>query len=163
MSKTLVTDTTGSKKIAGKDVLVYLNYGEAATYDAPKWTLIGGQRSGDLDLTADSIDAASKDSGGWGETLAGMKSSELSVELVATVGDEGAQQLKQAFLDGSKVDICRFATGAGVADRNFYSITEYSDSAPHDDVMTITVTLEGAGAPKFYDNLTTIDDVKTTA
>ena len=66
MSKNRVTDGSVVKKLAGKDVLVYINYGESATYDAPKWCLIGGQKSGDLSLTADSIKADSKDSGGWG-------------------------------------------------------------------------------------------------
>lgn len=160
MSKNRVTDGSVVKKLAGKDVLVYINYGEAATYDAPKWCLIGGQKSGDLSLTADSIKADSKDSGGWGEVLPGLKSSELDMELVATVGDEGVEQLKQAFLEGEAVDICRFATRSGTADRNFYSITEYSDSTPHDDVVTVKVKMNGKGAPKFYSELKTVDDVK---
>ena len=34
-----------SEKLLGKNVLVFLNYGEAASEESPKWTLIGGQRS----------------------------------------------------------------------------------------------------------------------
>lgn len=56
-------------KLEGKYVLVYLNFGESATEASPKWAMIGGQKSGDLDLSADSIDASDKTSGGWGENI----------------------------------------------------------------------------------------------
>lgn len=163
MSKTLVVDTNKVQKIAGKNVLVYINYGEGATYDAPKWCLIGGQTTADLDMTADSIDASTKDSGGWGETLAGMKSTELDLEGVAAVNDEGLDQLKQAYLNGLTVDICRYTVGAGTADRNFYVVTEYSDSTPHDDVVSYKAKLSGKGAPKFYKDLQSVDDVEASA
>ena len=39
----------------------------------------GGQRSGDVSRKADSIDASSKDSGGWKVTIPGMK--EWSIDL----------------------------------------------------------------------------------
>ena len=59
-------------KLEGKYVLVYLNFGESATEASPKWAMIGGQKSGDLDLSADSIDASDKTSGGWGEKYPGL-------------------------------------------------------------------------------------------
>ena len=51
------TDAT-STATAGKDYLIYLNTG--ATEAAPTWTLLGGQRSGDLNREADEIDASHK-------------------------------------------------------------------------------------------------------
>lgn len=46
------TDAT-STATAGKDYLIYLNTG--TTEAAPTWTLLGGQRSGDLNREADEI------------------------------------------------------------------------------------------------------------
>jgi len=137
-------------KLEGKYVLIYLNFGEGATETTPKWAMIGGQKSGDLDLSADSIDASDKTSGGWGEKYPGIKSSELSVEGNIVGGDEAYQALRDAFNAGEPVDI-------------WYSITELSDETPHDDIATFSLKLEGIGAPKYYEKLTSVDSVGTTA
>lgn len=154
-----VSDRT---KLEGKYVLVYLNYGEAATEAAPKWALIGGQKSGDLSLTADSIDASDKTSGGWGENYPGIKKSELSVEGNIVTNNEAYQALRDAFIQGEPVDICRYDTKNKRADRNWYSITELSDETPHDDMASYSLKLEGIGEPKYYDSLTSVDDVTGT-
>lgn len=150
------------QKLEGKYVLVYLNYGEGATEESPKWALVGGQKSGNLDMSADSIDASDKTSGGWGEKYPGIKSTELSVEGNILGGDEAYQALKDAFLKGEPVDICRYDSKNKTADRNWYSITELGDETPHDDVATFSLKLEGIGAPKFYEGLTSVDSVGTT-
>ncbi len=150
-------------KLEGKYVLCYLNYGENASEEAPKWTLVGGQKSGDLDMSADSIDASDKTSDGWGENYPGIKKTELTVEGNIIGNDEGYQALKDAFLAGEPVDICRYDSKNKKADRNWYSITELSDETPHDDIATFSLKLEGIGAPKFYENLTSVDDVGTAA
>lgn len=147
------------KKLMGKEVLLYLNYGESATEEAPVWTLIGGQTTADLDMSADDIDASDKNSNGWGETEAGLKTTELSLEGIICNGDAGYAALKDAFIKGEAVDICRYAAD-GTADRNWYSITELSDETPHDDMATFSVTLAGIGAPKFYSQLASVDEVK---
>lgn len=161
MAKERVKRVAAADKLLGKEVLLYINYGEGATEAAPVWTLIGGQTTADLDMSADSIDASNKSSGGWGENYAGIKSTELDLEGILCKSDEGYAALKDAFIHGEAVDICRFAAD-GTADRNWYTITEISDSTPHDDTATFTVTLNGIGAPKFYTGLSTVDDVKGT-
>lgn len=150
------------QKLEGKYVLVYLNFGEGAAEESPKWALVGGQKSGNLDMSADSIDASDKTSGGWGEKYPGIKSTELSVEGNILGGDEAYQALKDAFLKGEPVDICRYDSKNKTADRNWYSITELGDETPHDDVATFSLKLEGIGAPKFYEGLTSVDSVGTT-
>ena len=70
---TFATPTNASTNAtAGKDYLIYLNTG--ATEANPTWTLLGGQRSGDLSRQADEIDASHKTSGGWKTTLPGLRS-----------------------------------------------------------------------------------------
>jgi len=159
MAKVRAKRAASADKMRGKESLVYLNYGEAATEESPVWTLIGGQTTGDLDLSADSIDASNKASDGWGETYAGVKSSELSLEGIICKSDEGYKAMKDAFVNDEAVDICRYAAD-GTADRNWYNITEISDATPHDDMATFKATLGGIGAPTWYEGCTTVDDVK---
>lgn len=135
------TDAT-STATAGKDYLIYLNTG--ATEAAPTWTLLGGQRSGDLNREADEIDASHKTSGGWKSTLPGMRSWSIDLETVYLAGDTGAKFLEAAFLAGKQVHVKfeypdkSFVTGWG-------SITECSLSTPHDDVATLKGTISGDG------------------
>ncbi len=131
-----------STATAGKDYLIYLNTG--TTEAAPTWTLLGGQRSGDLNREADEIDASHKTSGGWKSTLPGLRSWSIDLETVYLAGDTGAKFLEAAFLAGKQVHIKfeypdkSFVTGWG-------SITECSLSTPHDDVATLKGTISGDG------------------
>lgn len=133
------TDAT-STATAGKDYLIYLNTG--TTEAAPTWTLLGGQRSGDLNREADEIDASHKTSGGWKSTLPGLRSWSIDLETVYLAGDTGAKFLEAAFLAGKQVHVKfeypdkSFVTGWG-------SITECSLSTPHDDVATLKGTISG--------------------
>lgn len=135
------TDVT-STATAGKDYLIYLNTG--TTEAAPTWTLLGGQRSGDLNREADEIDASHKTSGGWKSTLPGLRSWSIDLETVYLAGDNGAKFLEAAFLAGKQVHVKfeypdkSFVTGWG-------SITECSLSTPHDDVATLKGTISGDG------------------
>lgn len=135
------TDAT-STATAGKDYLIYLNTG--TTEAAPTWTLLGGQRSGDLNREADEIDASHKTSGGWKSTLPGLRSWSIDLETVYLAGDTGAKFLEAAFLTGKQVHVKfeypdkSFVTGWG-------SITECSLSTPHDDVATLKGTISGDG------------------
>ena len=158
MAKERPTRSVTMDKLVGKNVLVYINFGENATEAAPDWTLIGGQRSASLSMTAGDIDATNKASGGWGETYAGIRSTELSMDGIINKNDEGYAALKDAFVKGEAVDLCRYATD-GTADRNWYNITELSDETPHDDMATFSMTAGGVGAPHFYTELNSIDDV----
>lgn len=135
------TDAT-STATAGKDYLIYLNTG--TTEAAPTSTLLGGQRSGDLNREADEIDASHKTSGGWKSTLPGLRSWSIDLETVYLAGDTGAKFLEAAFLAGKQVHVKfeypdkSFVTGWG-------SITECSLSTPHDDVATLKGTISGDG------------------
>ena len=135
------TDAT-STATAGKEYLIYLNTG--TTEAAPTWTLLGGQRSGDLNREADEIDASHKTSGGWKSTLPGLRSWSIDLETVYLAGDTGAKFLEAAFLAGKQVHVKfeypdkSFVTGWG-------SITECSLSTPHDDVATLKGTISGDG------------------
>lgn len=132
-----------SNATAGKDYLIYLNTGTSEA--APTWTLLGGQRSGDLSREADEIDASHKTSGGWKSTLPGLRSWSIDLESVYLKDDAGAKFLEEAFLLGKQVNVKfeypdkSYVTGWG-------SVTECSLSTPHDDVATLSGTIKGDGA-----------------
>ena len=142
MSEYTFPTRTDANSTAGKDYLIYLNTG--TTEAAPTWTLLGGQRSGDLNRKADEIDASHKTSGGWKSTLPGLRSWSIDLETVYLAGDTGAKFLEAAFLAGKQVHVKfeypdkSFVTGWG-------SITECSLSTPHDDVATLKGTISGDG------------------
>lgn len=158
MAKVRAARSVTQDKLVGKNVLIYINFGETATEAAPVWTLIGGQRGGSLSMTAEEIDASNKTSGGWGESYPGTKTTKLTIDGIINTNDEGYAALKDAFIKGEAVDICRYASD-GTADRNWYSVTELSDETPHNDMATFSATLGGLGAPRFYTGLKAISGV----
>lgn len=135
------TDAT-STATAGKDYLIYLNTG--TTEAAPTWTLLGGQRSGDLNREADEIDASHKTSGGWKSTLPGLRSWSIDLETVYLAGDTGAKFLEAAFLAGKQVHVKfeypdkSFVTGWG-------SITECSLRGPSPLMVPLRVATSSCG------------------
>ncbi len=131
------------KATAGKDYLLYVNTG--ATETSPTWTLVGGQRSGDLSRKADEIDASDKTaSGGWKATFPGLRSWSIDLESVYLAGDSGAKFLEAAFLNNKQVHI-KFEYPDKSYLTGWAALTECSLSTPHDDVATLKGTLSGAG------------------
>lgn len=128
---------------AGKNYLIYLNIGTDETTNA-KWLVLGGQRSGDLSRKADSIDASSKDSGGWKVTIPGMKEWSIDLETLLMPNEESLVLLEQAFLKDEKVHI-KFEYPDKSYMTGLASITELSLGTPHDDVATYKGSLNGAG------------------
>lgn len=158
MAKVRPVRSATEDKLVGKNVLLYINYGVGATEAAPVWCLVGGQRNANLSMTADDIDASNKSSGGWGETYAGIKRTEMSFEGIINKNDDGYAALKDAYIKGEAVDCCRYATD-GTAERNWYNITNMSDETPYDDMATFSITMGGIGKPRFYEGLSSINDV----
>ena len=137
-----------SKTMAGNSLLLFINYGEGATIESPKWKLLGGQRNSPLNMTSDEIDSSDKDTDGWGETLQGPKSWDISQENVYKVNDESVEVVKYAFLNNIPLHLMRWDK-AGNAMIGFATVTEFSDDNPHDDVASVAITFKGKGAPEF--------------
>lgn len=152
MAKVRPTMDEVAKSLLGKNVLAFLNYGDSATFASPKWVLIGGQRSADYSASADEIDVTDKTSGGYGDYEAGLKTIELTIELICKPGDETIKELQDAFEKDEAVDILRWAS-TGRSIRNWYSITSIEESAAHDDAATLSLSLKGKGAPTYTENM----------
>lgn len=146
MAKVRPTRATTEEKLLGKDVKVFLNYGENASYESPVWALIGGQRSSNYAATADEIDLTDKTDDGYGDAAPGVKGTELTLELLVKPQDETVKQLYDAQEDDEPVDILRWAKN-GRSVRNWYSIISLEESDPYDDACVLTINLRGKGKP----------------
>lgn len=148
--------TNTSKTLAGKSILLYVNYGTNATVENPIWKLIGGQKNTPLTMSADEIDASDKTSDGWGETLQGSKTWSIEQESVYKADDESIEIIKYAFINDVPLHIMRLDK-YGNAMVGFATVTEFSDDNPHDDVASLTISLQGKGAPEFKTGVTLPD------
>lgn len=125
----------------GKDFLLYVNTGTA---DAPKWSVVGGQRSTSLKRTADEIDGSDKTTGGWKVSLAGLRGWSMEAESIVILSDAGRETLDFAFNNGKQIH-CKFAFPGTTNYIGWGSITDYSLETPHDDVATLSITINGVG------------------
>ena len=133
---------TASTAAAGKDFLLYINTGTSEA--SPTWTLLGGLRSNDLNLSADSIDASDKTTGGWKSTIPGLRKWSIDIDYVYHISDAGAEFLLSAFLVGAEVNI-KFER----SDKKYYTgwgaITDLKMPTSYDDVVEPTGTIDGDG------------------
>lgn len=145
MAVTLPDNPSTSNAQVGKDFLMYINTGTAAE---PTWTLVGGQRSGNLNQEADSIDVSHKASDGWKASKAGLRGWSLELGTLCMLSDAGIQALDQAFQTGKEVNI-KLAYPDGSYKSGWGSIMNFSLSVPHDGPAEISGTIDGNGALSF--------------
>lgn len=126
-------------KVSGVSVLVKIGT-----------TIVGGQTGASLARGSDTIEATSKDSEGWVESIAGYKNWSVDCEGFLILGDNGQAALETAYEDGMAVDVeIRIGeTGNvnGITYKGKALITDLSNEFPQDDAVTYSLTLEGTGA-----------------
>jgi hypothetical protein len=72
----------------------------------------------------------------------------IEEDFSVTVNDESVEIVKYAFLNNIPLHIMRWDK-EGNAMTGFATVTEFSDDNPHDDVASVTISLQGKGAPEF--------------
>ena len=135
---------TGSSAIAGKKFLLYVAYEN-------KWNLIGGLRDTGLEISADAIDASSKDNGGWGESIPGTRSWSSSPTVVVKTNNAGDAIIEAWVLDENLQNerpALQFAF-VNSQTKEYYTgwgtVSSYSYEASYDDVMTKSMEIGGVG------------------
>lgn len=123
----------------GLDLLVYI--GEGATAKA-----IGGQRGASYEMTSDSIDVSTKNTGSWKAKIGGAKEWSAECDGIYFFEEEGFQAAKDAFRAGTPVTV-KFSKKSDPTkgEQGLAIITSISVDAPYDDAMTYTLSFEGAG------------------
>lgn len=134
----------GSSAIAGKKFLLYVAYSQ-------KWNLVGGLRDNGLDVSAESIDASSKDNGGWGESIPGTRSWTSSPSLVVKTNNEG-DNIIEAWVLSEDLQNERPALQFAFVNsqtKEYYTgwgtVSSYSYEASYDDVMIKSMEIGGVG------------------
>ena len=85
---------------AGKDVLLYI--GKSGSGASEVFALVGGQQNSTIEMSANSLDASHKGSGGWSANKPGLKSWKSSFDGLQIMSDEGAQIMEHCFRNGKQ-------------------------------------------------------------
>lgn len=128
----------------GLDVLIKVNVG---TEDTPDYIAVGAQRGASLSRSAETLDKTSKDSDGWQESLAGLKSWSISTDGLLILDDEGYEALENAYMMSENV-LIQFSTKSGAMFEGDAIITAIDLDAPYDDLISYTAEFQGSGALK---------------
>lgn len=127
------------KKIAGVDALIEI---EDST---GQFIAVGGQKGASLKRKADTITVSDKNSGGWTESIMGLKSWSIDFDGFVTLGDKGYSMLLDAFENREAISI---KINVGKTDGYSYTgkgvITEFPEEFASDDAVTYSLTVEGA-------------------
>jgi TP901-1 family phage major tail protein len=129
--------------VDGVDFLLYINTGDEST---PSWSVLGGQRGATFKRQADEIDASSKTSNGWKDTIPGLRSWGIEADALVLDNDAAFEKLDECYMNRSPVQV-RYARKDGSKWEGKATITDLSEDTPHDDVATYKLTLSGIGAP----------------
>ena len=124
----------------GLDILIY-----AGTSGGSKQA-IGGQKGCTLTMEADTIDVSNKNDFGWASTIGGAKSWSVSCDGQFIADDQGQQDLFDAFVAGTDVQVEMKNAAESVYFAGKAAITSLEVDAQFDDVCTLSMELQGIGA-----------------
>lgn len=129
-------------KIAGVDVLLKV---KTAT---DTYTTLGGQTGATLNRSSASIDTTDKNSGGWSEAIAGIRTWSIDCDTFVTLGNTASEALYTAFANRATVDVyIRIGSdtdATGYAYTGTAIITDFPEEYPQDDAVTLSISLQGA-------------------
>jgi predicted secreted protein len=109
--------------------------------------ILGGQLNLSLDVTQEAIDASSRDSSRWGESLPGTKKWSISLDAVYIYNDVAKKVIQDHILTGSPATISVIIT---MPDSATYTgecmVSAFNLAAPYNDMLKMTATLDGTDA-----------------
>lgn len=126
------------KKVAGVDVLLKVKKDS-------NFIVVGGQKGASLSRSAETIDVSDKTSGGWSESIMGLKSWGVDCEGFVTIGDEGYELLEDAFDKREAIDVELKIGGEGGYTRTGKAvITDFPEEYQQDSAVSFSISLQGA-------------------
>jgi len=110
-------------------------------------TTLGLRRSWSLNFDQDTIDTSNASDNGWANFEAGRRTGTVDFEAIYDKGDSVQKEMRTAFLNQSNLDF----TGNldGEAWTGSTTISSYNTDVNHDDIVTLTVSLNLRGAASF--------------
>lgn len=142
------------KKIAGVDVLLKVKGSDN------QYLAVGGQKGASLKRQAETIDVSDKTSGGWSESIMGLKSWSLDCDGFVTLGDAGFKLVHEAFDNRIplEVEINIGGSDGGYTYTGKVVITDFPEEYASDDAVTYSLTLQGASPLVRTDNTSVTAD-----
>lgn len=125
-------------KVNGVKVLVKI-------YKEGTAILLAGQRGASLSRSAETLDATSKDSDGWKQSIAGFKEWSIDCDGAFVQSDEAYSELERAFIASENVDV-EIVMPAGKTYKGNATLTSFDMDFPYDDLVTYSLSLQGSGA-----------------
>ncbi|MBC9785503.1 phage major tail protein, TP901-1 family [Heliobacterium chlorum] len=132
-------------KIAGVDVLLYVQTGTDTATGTPTYTVVGGQSGATLNRSANLIETTSKDAYGWAENVAGVLSWSIECDGFMLDSDTALDHLDEVFNSRSTLK-AEIRLPSGKKYTGTCIITDFPYEFPQDDAATYKLTLTGTGA-----------------
>lgn len=128
------------KKVAGVDVLLKIKKDSNTV-------VLGGQKGASLSRSAETIDVSDKTSGGWSESIMGLKSWSVDCDGFVTLGDEGLALMHEAFDNRGSIDIdIKVGGDTGYTYTGSVVITDFPEDYAQDSAVTYSLSLQGASS-----------------
>ncbi|GMV72850.1 MAG: hypothetical protein AMXMBFR77_26870 [Phycisphaerales bacterium] len=129
----------------GLDCKLYRNTG---TWGSPTWAEVGNARDVTVNLERGEADLTTRANAGWRATVGTLKDASLEFEMVWDPGDAGFAAVRDAFLNGTVLDMVALDGGIAVSGsqglRAEFSILSFSRSEPLEEGVTVNVTAKPA-------------------
>lgn len=139
-----------AEKVNGSGLRLYLMDGSPT----PTPKLVTEQLSLSNNRSTNTIDVTSKDNEGYDEFIGGIKSGEITFEMIMDLTVDGTTAVNYATMltveDARQVRSyqLKLETPTKILTYAFKAlITQFNDSAPMEDKITISVTLKRSGKP----------------
>lgn len=143
-----------NKKLAGVDVLLKVKKGE-------QYIPVCAQKGLSLSRSAETIDVTDKTSGGYSESLVGLKSWGIETDGWICLGNESYELLLDAFDNREKIDVeIKVGDENGFTYKGQCVITDFPEEFPMDDAISFSLSLAGA-SPLVRTNNRTLSVAKT--
>lgn len=121
-------------------ILVEKTVGEAKSF-----VVVGGQRGGKLNRSAETVDTTTKDAGGWKEARPGLLEWSIDGDGIYLTGNEGYNLIETAFIQKELVKV-RMAVEGGVGFEGMAVIVDFPLDMPFDNEVTYSIKVQGTGA-----------------
>lgn len=139
--------------ISGKRVILYLNYGENATADSPKWKKLGGLQNHTLSISGNISSVQTKESGYWADGAMTSKSAELSAECIMKRDNE-AQLAIEEFMYDDEITAAKGALQVAIVDLDSKDYVKcwiipssWETAAESEDLVSKSLSATVVGAP----------------
>lgn len=128
--------------LRGEAVLLYVNTGSISV---PVYTALGSDQSCTLNCTASMIDRADKSDAGWPNNIMGKREWNVSANGIHVETDAAFDALRASWMNQETI-LIKVKTINGNQFTGDAGVTNLSYTAPTNDVVKLTMTLNGASA-----------------